>query len=55
MLTALNPSDGANQKVDFLMRIVKRQRRAHRAFQAKTAQDRLRAVVAGSHRNTGAV
>jgi hypothetical protein len=55
MLTALNPPDSTDQQIDFLMGVVKRQRWAHGAFQAKAPQDRLRAVMAGAHRDAGAV
>ena len=52
---ALYLFDDTNQQIDFLISIVKRQRRTHGAFQAETAQDRLRAMMAGAHSDTCAV
>ena len=40
-----------DQRVDILVRVVERERRPHRRLEPEAAQDRLRAVVAGAHRD----
>ena len=42
---------GAHERVDFVMRVVKRQRRADGAVEPEAAHGWLRAMVSGSHGN----
>src|ERR1700684_3663812 len=49
--TCLQPQQGGDQNIDLFLRVVERQRRSNSALDAHAAQDRLSAVMPGTHRD----